>query len=66
MEERMVIRRRRVKQSQPLEVRLAGEVERLRELARSLPRGRLRDRVEQKALQFEAAYEVTELLRSPG
>ena len=62
----MVIKRRRFKQIQPLEVRLAEEVKCLHELAQSLPRGRLRDRVEQKALQMETAYEVTELLRSPG
>jgi hypothetical protein len=62
----MVIKRRRFKQIQPLEVRLAEEAERLRELAQSLPLGRLRDRVERKALQMETAYEVTDLLRSHG
>jgi hypothetical protein len=31
-----------------------------------LPRGYLRDQVEKKAIQIEAAHEVTELLRSPG
>jgi len=43
MELRMVIKRRRIKQTQPLEVRLAQEVTRLREQVSSLPRGRLRD-----------------------
>jgi hypothetical protein len=62
----MVIKRRRFKQSKPLEVRLAEEATRLREQARTLPRGPLRDQVERKAVQIEAAYEVTELLRSPG
>ena len=62
----MVIKRRRVKQTQSLEVRLAAEVTRLREQAQLLPRGRLRDQVEKKAIQVEAAYELAELLRSPG
>ena len=59
----MVIRRRRIKQIQPLEVRLAQEVTRLREQASSLPRGRLRDQVERKVVQVEAACEVAEMLR---
>jgi phage terminase Nu1 subunit (DNA packaging protein) len=66
MEVRMVIKRRRFKQTQPLEVRLAEEAKRLREKARSLPSGRLRDEVEKKAIQVEAACEVTELLRLPA
>jgi hypothetical protein len=59
-------KRRHFKQTKPLEVRLAEEAARLREQAQLLPRGRLRDQVEKKAIQIEAAYEVTELLRSPG
>jgi hypothetical protein len=62
----MVIKRRRVKQTQPLEVRLAEEVTRLREQAQLLPRGRLHDQVEKKAIRVEAAHELAELLRSPG
>ncbi|MCK1518351.1 hypothetical protein IVB22_38920 [Bradyrhizobium sp. 190] len=62
----MVIKRRRFKQTRPLEERLAGEAMRLREQARTLPHGRLRDEVERKAIQVEAAYEVTELLRLPS
>jgi hypothetical protein len=65
LEQRMQ-KRRRFKQTKPLEVRLAEEAARLREQAQLLPRGRLRDQVEKKAIQIEAAYEVTELLRSPG
>jgi hypothetical protein len=65
MEERMGTKRRRGKQTQPLEVRLAEEAKRLREKARSLPSGRLRDEVEKKAIQVEAACEVSELLRLP-
>jgi hypothetical protein len=59
-------KRRRFKQTQPLEARLAEEAKRLREQAQMLPRGRLRDAVERKAIQVEAAYEVSELLRPPG
>jgi hypothetical protein len=66
MEKRMTVKRRHFKQTQPLEVRLAGEAKRLREMARSLPPGRLRDEMEKKAIQVEAACEVTELLRSPS
>jgi hypothetical protein len=63
MEKRMVIkRRRRFKQTQSLEVRLAKEATRLRDEARSLPLGRRRDEIERKAIQVEAACEVTELL----
>ena len=59
----MVIKRRRFKQNQPLEGRLAEEAARLRKQANTLPRGHLRDEVERRADQFEAAFEVTELLR---
>ena len=59
-------KRRRFKQTKPLEVRLAEEAVRLRQQAQLLPRGRLRDQVERKAIQIEAAHQVTELLRSPG
>jgi hypothetical protein len=51
-------RRRHFRQIKTLEVRLAEEESRLREQARMLPRGRLRDEVERKAEQFEAACEV--------
>jgi hypothetical protein len=64
--EQLMQKRRRFKQTKPLEVRLAEEAVRLREQARLLPRGRLRDRVENKAVQIEAAYEVAELLRPSG
>ena len=59
-------KRRRFKQIRSLEARLADEVKRLREQAAMLPRGRLRDEVERKAVQFEAAHEVAELLRLPS
>jgi hypothetical protein len=59
----VIKRRRRVKQTQPLEVRLAEEAARLHERAKMLPAGRLRDAVEKRAAQFEGAFEVTEMLR---
>jgi hypothetical protein len=59
-------KRRRFKQTQPLEVRLAAEAKRLREQLQTLPHGSRRDAVERKAIQAEAAYELSELLRSPG
>ena len=60
----MVIKRRRFKQTQSLEVRLANEAMRLRAEAKHLPNGRLRDDIEKKAIQLEAACEMTELLHS--
>ena len=65
MEQRMQ-KRRQFKQTKPLEVRLAEQAMRMREQAQLLPRGRLRDQIEKKAIQIDVAYEVTELLRSPG
>ena len=65
MESQGMQKRRRFKQTESLEARLAGEVKRLREQAAMLPRGRLREEVERKAVQFEAACEVAELLRRP-
>jgi hypothetical protein len=58
-------KRRRFKQTEPLEARLAAEARRLREQAQMLPHGRLRNAVERKAIQVEAAYEVSEMLRHP-
>jgi len=52
----------RFKQTQPL----AAEAKRLREQAQMPLHGRLREAVERKAIQIEAAYEVSEWLRSPG
>jgi hypothetical protein len=59
-------KRRRFKQTKTLEVRLAEEASRLRKQAQLLPDGYLREQVEKKAVQMEAAHEVTELLRSAG
>ena len=59
-------KRRRFKQVKALDVRLADEAKRLREQARLLPRGALRDEVERKAIRTEAARELTEILLLPG
>jgi hypothetical protein len=67
MEQRMQ-KRCRFKQTKPLQVRLAEQAIRLREQAQLLPRGRLRDQLKRRLYRskIEVAYEVTELLRSPG
>ncbi|QOZ80664.1 hypothetical protein XH83_27525 [Bradyrhizobium sp. CCBAU 53351] len=57
--------RRRFKQSQPLEDRLANAAERLREQAKLLPPGALRE-VLRKARQAETSSHMSEWLRSPG
>jgi hypothetical protein len=61
-----VQQRRRIKQVQTLEERLAEEAQRLRETAKSLPPGTARDRLLRKARQDETALRVTEWLNSPG
>ena len=59
-------KRRRFKQAKTLDMRLADEAKRLRDQAQLLPRGQLRDEVERKAIQTEAARELTEILLLPG
>ncbi|WP_275194157.1 hypothetical protein [Bradyrhizobium sp. CSA207] len=58
--------RRRFKQSSPLEERLAEEAERLREEARNLPPGSLRETLLRKARQDEVTAHIAEWLTSPG
>jgi hypothetical protein len=58
--------RRRFKQSDPLEERLAEEAKRLREEARLLPPGAVRDEIIRKARQAETGSHMSEWLRSPG
>lgn len=58
--------RRRFKQSQNLEERLAEEAKRLREEAKLLPPGAVREEVLRKARQCETGSHVSEWLRSPG
>ena len=57
--------RRRVKQIQSLEDRLAEEAKRLREKAKSLPLGAARETLLRKARQAETGSHISEWLRSP-
>ncbi|OKO79973.1 hypothetical protein [Bradyrhizobium sp. NAS96.2] len=61
----MTKRRRRVRQTEPLEERLAQEANDLREAAKALPLGPRRDALLRKARQDETAAEMTEWLTSP-
>lgn len=58
--------RRRFKQTQSLEERLAQEAERLREQAERLPPGSEREALLLKARQAETGSHMSEWLRSPG
>lgn len=58
--------RRRVKQTQSLEVRLAEEARRLREEAEKLPPGPERDETLRRARQAETGTRMSEWLSSPG
>jgi hypothetical protein len=62
----MIIKRRRVKQTQSLEERLARDTAQLREQAKMLPPGRVRENVMHRIRQNEAASHFCELLHSPG
>jgi hypothetical protein len=59
-------KRRRFKQTQSLEQRLADEAVRLREQAKLLPPGLVREQVLRKARQAETGSHMSEWLRSPG
>jgi hypothetical protein len=59
-------RRRRFKQPQTLEERLADEAKRLREEAKWLPPGATREQVLRKARQCETGSHMTEWLLSAG
>ena len=59
-------RRRRFKQIESLEARLAQEAMRLREEAKSLPPGAVREEMMRKARQAETGSHMTEWLTSPG
>ncbi|WBL76240.1 hypothetical protein I3J27_24835 [Bradyrhizobium xenonodulans] len=58
--------RRRFKQTDILEVRLAEEAARLREKAKSLPPGAAREEMLRKAREAETGSHMSEWLRSPG
>lgn len=57
--------RRRFKQSQTLEQRLTSEAKRLREEAKLVSPGLLREELLRKARQAEAALHMNACLRSP-
>jgi hypothetical protein len=59
-------KRRRFKQTQTLEERLAREANRLREEARALPPGIEREALLEKARQADTGAHVSEWLQSPG
>jgi hypothetical protein len=58
--------RRRFKQVKSLEERLAEEARRLRDEAKLLPPGAVREQVLRKARQTETASHMSEWLGSPG
>lgn len=60
------MKRRRFKQIQSLEVRLAEESKRLREEAKLLPPGAAREEFLRRARQAETGSHISEWLRSPG
>lgn len=62
----MLLQRRRIKQSETLEARLAKEAKRLREEAELLPPGEVRDVTLKKARLTERAQEMNAWLTSPG
>jgi hypothetical protein len=61
-----VMLRRRFKQTQSLEERLAEEAKRLREEANLLPPGAERDAMLRKARQAETGSDMSDWLSSPG
>ena len=60
------MQRRRFKQIQSLEERLAEEAKRLREEAKLLPPGAVADEMVRKARRAETGSYLTEWLASPG
>lgn len=58
--------RRRTKQADTLENRLAAEAERLREQAKLLKPGAVRDELLRRARQCETGSHMSEWLSSPG
>ena len=62
----MTIKRPRIIQKLPLEVRLGLRAQTLRNDARRAPPGPARDRLLRLALQAETGSQMSEWLRSPG
>jgi hypothetical protein len=61
-----ILKRRRFKQTEALETRLAKKSESLHREAEKLPLGIEWERVFRKMRQVDAAFEIIEWLRSPG
>jgi hypothetical protein len=61
-----VQKRRRVKQTSPLDQRLADQAQRLRKEAKGTPPGVERERLLRRARQAEAAAHMEQWLTSPG
>jgi hypothetical protein len=59
-------KRRRVKQTETLEARLAAQAEKWREEAKRLPPGEMRDLLLKRARQADAAAHMSDWLSSPG
>ena len=64
--EEAVMRRRRFKQTLTLEERLAQEAKRLRDEAKLLPPGAIREELVRKARQAETGSHMSQWLSSPG
>ena len=60
------MRRRRFKQTLTLNERLAQEAKRLRDQAKLLPPGAVRENLLRKARQAETGLHISEWLASPG
>jgi hypothetical protein len=60
------MKRRRIKQTIPLDERLTQEAERLRQLARGTPPGIERERMIRRARQAETASHISQRFSSPG
>ena len=60
------MKRRRFKQTQSLEERLAEEAKRLRKEAKLLPPGAVRETLLRRARQAETGSHMSEWLSSPG
>ena len=60
------MQRRRVKQTVPLDERLAEIAQQLRDEAAALPPGKEREEIERKLRQAEIAANITQWVSSPG
>jgi len=65
MDLRMIVKRRRFKQTKSLEERLAEDTARLRRQATVLPAGGMLELVQRRIVQNEAASDFCERLHSP-